>query len=101
MNFTHHGLSYGKVYKGWQKLIKVELLFLTRKTVVIESVFSSKFLMELRIKGENRHVLKEKENRLNIIKASLLCRGLTLRLIYLSRNILLPIIINKNPRING
>jgi hypothetical protein len=49
---------------------------------VNESVLISKFHMDLRIKRENRHVFKEKENRLNIFKVCLLCLGLTLRLQY-------------------
>jgi hypothetical protein len=64
-------LSYGKVYKEWQKLTKCKIALPHKENVVIKSIyfkgFNSKIFIELRIKRELRHVFKEKENRFNIL----------------------------------
>jgi hypothetical protein len=54
VNFTHNGWSYGKVNKGWQKHIEMTFFFLTRKYSGNESVFISKFYMELRIRTRTK-----------------------------------------------
>jgi hypothetical protein len=76
VNFTHHGWSYGKVCKGWQKKNNLILPFLTNRNVEIESAFNSNFLMDLRIKRRIGPLARFQGERksLKFFKAGFLCR---------------------------